>query len=84
MGLHTRVCSLLYSAIKDFDSEVRLFKGSQSADMRRVIESLSLGATQGSKLRLEVEGNDAQETMNAVLALFAARFHEDDDQPTED
>jgi len=78
-GMHARVCSLLYSTLKSFTSEVILFKGGQSADCRRVIEVLSLGAAQGSLLRLEVEGEDAQETMNAVLTLFESRFFEEDE-----
>ena len=44
-----------------------------------MLDLLSLGAAQGEKLKLEVEGEDAQDAMQAVLNLFAASFGENDE-----
>lgn len=76
-GIHTRVSTMLYKEAKRFSSTVRFYKGAVSADARSVIEMLSLGAAQGETLRLEVEGDDAQDALDAVVALFGARFHEE-------
>lgn len=76
-GIHTRVSTLLFKEAKRFASTVRFYKGSVSADAKSVIEMLSLGAAQGETLRVEVEGDDAQAAMDALVALFGARFNED-------
>lgn len=76
-GIHTRVSTLLSKEAKRFSSTVRFYKGSASADARSVIEMLSLGAAQGETIRVEVEGDDAQDAMEALIALFGARFNED-------
>ncbi|MGL6193206.1 MAG: HPr family phosphocarrier protein [Thermoguttaceae bacterium] len=76
-GIHARVSTLIYKTVNGFSSAAKLYKGNTCADMRSVLDLLSLGAAQGEKLRLEVEGDDAQATMDAVLALFEARFNED-------
>lgn len=79
-GLHTRVCSMIAMTLKNYSSSVFLSKGKVTADCRRVIESLSLGAAQGERLQLVVEGDDAQDTMQAILDLFAVSFHEDQEE----
>ena len=64
---------------KSFVSDVRLRNGSAVADCRSVLDLLSLGASNGTTLRLEATGEDAAEAMNAITDLFKARFNEDDE-----
>jgi phosphotransferase system HPr-like phosphotransfer protein len=44
-----------------------------------VLDLLSLGASNGTTLRLEITGEDAEEAANAIITLFEARFNEDDE-----
>ena len=76
-GLHLRVSDSIMKKAKEFDSNIRLFKGNNGADGRRVIEIIALGAAQGDAVTIEAEGVDAQEALDAILELFAARFDED-------
>jgi len=79
-GIHLRVSRLLLNEANRFNSAVRLVKGSASADVKSMIETLSLGAAQGESLRVEVEGDDAkdaQDALDAVVALFRAKFNEE-------
>ncbi len=79
-GIHLRVSRLLLNEANRFRSSVHLYKGSASADVRSMMETLSLGAAQGETLRVEVEGEDekdAQDALDAVVALFCARFNEE-------
>ena len=67
---------------KDFVSEVRLRKGSAVADCRSVLDLLSLGAGSGATVHLEATGEDAAKVIEAITALFDARFNEDEESST--
>jgi len=43
-----------------------------------VLQILSLGTAQGEQLLLEAIGNDAEEVLNALAALFAGNFYEEE------
>ena len=45
-------------------------------DGKNIMQVLMLGAGQGTRLRLWVEGPDEQDAAQAILQLFADRFHE--------
>ena len=64
---------------RDFVSVVRLRNGSAVADCRSVLDLLSLGASNGTTVHLEATGEDAAEVINAIVAMFDARFNEDEE-----
>ena len=78
-GIHARVSTLIALRSKEFVSDIRLRHGNAMADCRSVLDLLSLGASNGTILHLEVTGDDAAEAVNAIAALFEARFNEDDE-----
>ena len=64
---------------KGFASEIRLRNGRAIADCRSVLDLLSLGASSGTTVFLEVTGEDAEEVVNVITAMFEARFNEDEE-----
>jgi len=78
-GIHARVSTMIALRCKEFVSDIRLRHGKAMADCRSVLDLLSLGASNGTILHLEVTGDDAAEAVNAISALFEARFNEDDE-----
>ena len=80
-GVHLRVGSMLAQKAKEFDSQIQLRKGSYVADCRSVLDLLSLGAFQGDAIEIEVDGDDAEAALGAIVALFNARFYEDEPLP---
>ena len=78
-GIHARVSTMIVHRCKEFTSVVRLRNGNMVADCRSVLDLLSLGASKGTVLKLEVAGADAAEAVRAITALFNARFNEDDE-----
>jgi len=78
-GIHARVSTMIAQRCKGFVSDVRLRRGNAVADCRSVLDLLSLGASNGTTLRLEATGEDAAEVMSAITTLFEARFNEDDE-----
>lgn len=81
-GVHLRVGAMLAKKAREFASEIKIRKGSYAADCRSVLDLLSLGAFQGDAVSLEVKGIDAAEAMDAIVALFNARFYEDEAEKT--
>ena len=78
-GIHARVSMMIAQRCKDFSSDVRLRNGRAVADCRSVLDLLSLGASNGTTLLLEVSGDDAEEVIEVISYLFAIRFNEDDE-----
>ena len=78
-GIHARVSTMIAQRCKGFVSEIRLRNGNAIADCRSVLDLLSLGASNGTTLRLEATGEDAAEVVNVITALFEARFNEDEE-----
>jgi len=78
-GIHARVSTMIAQRCKNFVSEVRLRKGSAVADCRSVLDLLSLGASNGTVVHLEVSGEDAAEVVDVITFLFETRFNEDEE-----
>jgi len=78
-GIHARVSTMIAQRCKGFESDVRLRNGKAVADCRSVLDLLSLGASKGTILCLEATGEDATTAVEAIVALFEARFNEDDE-----
>ena len=78
-GIHARVSTMIAQRCRGFASEVKLRNGSTVADCRSVLDLLSLGACNGTTLRLEAMGEDAAEVVDVMTALFDVRFNEDEE-----
>ncbi len=72
LGLHARAASKLVKVGVQFDSTIEVHgKNGQSANGKSVIDLLTLGAEQGHKLTIVINGNDAHDAMQAIDELFA-------------
>ncbi|MBF6560227.1 MAG: HPr family phosphocarrier protein [Candidatus Binataceae bacterium] len=77
LGLHLRAASTLADTVKRFTATVTLISGRQEVNARSVTQLIMLGAGQGTKLKVKVDGPDATAAMAAIKSLFDARFGED-------
>jgi phosphotransferase system HPr (HPr) family protein len=77
LGLHLRAASTLAETVKKFASTVTLSDGREGVNARSVTNLIMLGAAQGTKLKVKVEGPDAPAAMAAIKAIFEQRFGED-------
>lgn len=77
-GIHTRVALMIFKTMEKFCSEAKLTKEGRSANCRSVLEMLSLGAGNGEKVLLTIQGDDAAEVQQAITHLFEMRFFEDE------
>ncbi|MGC9113002.1 HPr family phosphocarrier protein [Acidilobus sp.] len=69
-GLHARPAALLVQEASKYKSEIYISKDGIKANAKSIIEVMSLGAEQGSKIEIEVNGDDAKEAMEHLLDLI--------------
>lgn len=76
LGLHARAAALLVQTVNRFSAQVSVTKDGQSADGRSIMGVLTLAATQGSKILVEANGEDAERVVKAIEKLIDNRFNE--------
>ena len=76
LGLHARPSAALSQTASRFKSEVWMSKGSRRINAKSIMGVMMLAAGIGSEVLLETEGEQAQEAMDALLALINDRFGE--------
>jgi len=76
LGLHARAASRLVNLCSQFASEVFLERDGNRVNAKSIMGVMMLAASQGSRLRLEVEGEDEQACAEAIVALVENRFDE--------
>ncbi len=77
LGLHARAAALIVQTVNRFSSAISFSKDDQVADGRSIMGVLTLAATQGSKIQVEAQGEDAEQAVRAIEKLFDKRFNED-------
>lgn len=78
LGLHARAAALFVQTVNKFSSQVTVTSDGQTADGRSIMGMLTLGATQGSKIQVEVTGEDADKALRAIEKLLDSRFNENE------
>lgn len=76
-GLHARASAKFVETVARFRSEVTVTKGENSVSGRSIMGLMMLAASMGSTVELAADGPDAPDVISALLALIAAKFHED-------
>ena len=78
LGIHARPASVFVQAAVDFESEITVtnLESGHIADGRSVMSMLMLSAPQGTRIRLEINGRDADNAMEALSRLIEGGFDE--------
>ena len=69
LGIHARPAGLLVKKAGEFSSEITMYSGEKSADMKRIFALMSLAVKQGDTVRVTVSGSD-EETACAEIESF--------------
>lgn len=77
LGLHARAAAKLVRVAGGFRSRVEVAKDGQSADAKSIMGVLLLCGEKGAKVRVRATGEDAPEAVDAIGALIADRFGEE-------
>ena len=78
LGIHARPASVFVQAAADFESEITVtnLESGHIADGRSVMSMLMLSAPQGTHIRLEISGRDADKAMETLSKLIEGGFDE--------
>ncbi len=76
LGLHARAAAKLVKLSAGYQSSISLDKEGQSVDAKSIMGVLMLAASQGAKLKLMVEGDDAEQAADGIEGLFLSYFDE--------
>ncbi|WP_404374890.1 HPr family phosphocarrier protein [Vreelandella aquamarina] len=76
-GLHARAATKLVKCGQQFSANIYVYKQQQKADAANIMSLLMLAAPCGTELTVVTEGDDAEQALDAIEALFDARFDEE-------
>lgn len=77
LGLHARASAKLTQLAAAYQSEVWMIRNGRRINAKSIMGVMMLAAGIGSKVTIEIEGEDEQEAMAAVLRLIADKFGEE-------
>lgn len=76
-GLHARASAKLVEVVEGFDAHAEVMKDGMSASGDSIMGLLMLAASKGSTIDVQTSGPDAEALAEALEALVADRFGED-------
>jgi phosphocarrier protein len=77
-GLHARATAKFVQCVDRFDAEIKVTRCGETVGGDSIMGILTLGAGMGSTITVSATGNEAQAALNALAALVADRFGEDE------
>ena len=76
LGLHARASAKLTKLAGSYPCEVWLTRGERRVNTKSIMGVMMLAAGLGSEITLDTDGDQAQEALDALLALMADKFGE--------
>ena len=77
-GLHARATAKFVQCVEGFDAAVTVTRCGETVGGQSIMGILTLGAGRGSTIRVAATGPDAAAVVEALAALVANRFGEDE------
>ncbi|MEX0751360.1 MAG: HPr family phosphocarrier protein [Xanthobacteraceae bacterium] len=77
-GLHARASAKFVQTVEKFDAQVTVTRGSESIGGTSIMGLMMLSAAEGTEIAVEARGKQAAEVMDALAALVASGFGEED------
>ncbi len=77
-GLHARATAKFVHCVEQFDAEVTVSRCGETVGGQSIMGILTLGAGIGSTITVSATGAQAQQAIDAIAALVANRFGEDE------
>ncbi|GJE05449.1 MULTISPECIES: HPr family phosphocarrier protein [Methylobacterium] len=77
-GLHARASAKFVQTVERFESTVAVTRAGETVGGRSIMGLLTLGAAKGTVIGVTAVGSDAAACLDAIEALLADRFGEDE------
>ena len=76
-GIHARPAALLVKTASGFQSEIMLEKDGVSVSAKSIMGLLTMEGHHGAVIKVQAEGPDATQAVDALQDLFDRKFFED-------
>ncbi|HMD54322.1 MAG TPA: HPr family phosphocarrier protein [Phycisphaerae bacterium] len=77
LGLHARPAMQFVDLASKFRSSIKVWKGDQCVDGKSIMHMMMLAATEGTGLKIQADGDDAQNALDALELLVSQKFGEE-------
>jgi phosphocarrier protein HPr len=77
-GLHARASAKFVQTVEKFDADVRVTRGHETVGGTSIMGLMMLAAGPGTSITVEASGPQAAEVVDALAALVACRFTEEE------
>ena len=74
-GLHARPAAQFVKTAKGFSSEIMVVKDDKEANAKSSMKIMTLAAKKGDEIVIRAEGDDAEEAVEALVALISQDEH---------
>jgi phosphocarrier protein HPr len=81
LGLHARPAMQFVDTANGFGSDIKVTKFGDEpgeADGKSVMQMIILAATEGTQLRIDADGDDAEAAIKSLAGLFESKFGEEE------
>lgn len=76
LGLHARAAARFVAVAARFDAAIRVIREQRQVNGKSIMGVMMLAAGKGTPLRIEAEGEDAREALDALRQLVESCFEE--------
>jgi phosphocarrier protein HPr len=77
-GLHARASAKFVQTVEKFDATVRVSRAGETVGGTSIMGLMMLAAGPGTTIQVEAEGAEAQAALDALTALVAQKFGEEE------
>jgi phosphocarrier protein HPr len=77
-GLHARASAKFVQTVERFDATVKVTRAGETVGGNSIMGLMMLAAAPGTSITIEASGREAAAAMDAIQALVASRFGEED------
>ena len=77
LGLHTRPATVIVKLLQNCRSEVLFTYKKDTVNAKSILNILMLAVHKNAEITITVNGEDAEETMHALLTIFERQFGEE-------
>lgn len=70
LGIHARPAGLLVKCAGQFSSEIIIYNGEKSADMKKLFALMSLAVKRGDTVRVTMSGSDEDSACTQIEGFF--------------
>jgi phosphocarrier protein len=77
-GLHARATAKFVQCVDRFDADIKVTRCGETVGGDSIMGILTLGAGMGTTITVSATGEQAEAALDAIAALVASRFGEDE------